>query len=88
MSRSLERVITDDEADLELLSLANHKRKFGIALGLPMDAPKQFAFERGIDNEWFTLVDVSQVAAVRGVVLRIFRLTDAGMARLTELRAQ
>jgi hypothetical protein len=39
------------------------------------------------DNEWFRLVDVAPIAAVLGVAMRIFKLTDAGMQRLAELGA-
>jgi hypothetical protein len=72
--------------DLRLLSLANEKRKFGLDFGYSFDPGLQAAFERGIDNEWFTLVDFSPVAAAPGKALRIFRLTDAGLARLAEVR--
>lgn len=87
MSRTLTRVMTNDEADFRLLSLANEKRKFGIAVGLKIDPALQFALERGIDNEWFTLVDISATAICPSQVLRIFRLTDAGLKRLAEVSA-
>lgn len=72
----------DAAADLALLSMANHKRKFGLAVGLCLDAPLQYALERGIDNDWFRLVDVSRAVVSDGQILRIFRLTEAGLARL------
>lgn len=75
-----------DEADFRLLSLASDKRKFAIQVGYVPSPEIQFAFERGIDNEWFTLVDVSSVAAAPGRLMRLFRLTDAGMKRLAEVR--
>ena len=85
--RTLRRVITDDEADWRLLSLANEKGKFGIELGLiPGMEELQFAFERGIDAEWFTFVDVSRVRATLSY-MRIFRLTEAGRVRKNELAA-
>ena len=74
----------EDKADLTVLSRANEKRKFGIALGARLGQEVVDAFERGIDNQWFTLVDVSPIAAAEGVY-RLFRLTDAGVARLAEL---
>ena len=75
------------DADFELLSLASGNRKFAIELGLVFPPPLQFAFERGIDHEWFTLVDVSRVteAGTGNRLMRLFRLTDAGLARLAEL---
>lgn len=77
----------DDEADLELLNLANEKRKFALSIPLTWGEEKQSAFERGIDHQWFTLVDVTPIAAPesRLRLMRVFRLTDAGMARLAEL---
>jgi hypothetical protein len=78
--------MTDDAADLKLLGLANGKRKFAILVESQMPESLQNAFERGIDREWFTLVDVSaDIAAVNGRLTRVFRLTDAGMSRLSEL---
>jgi hypothetical protein len=76
---------SDEDAEIRLLSLANHKRKFALELGLPMSALQQGAFERGIDNEWFTLVDVASIAFAPGRVMRVFRLTEAGFKRLAEL---
>lgn len=81
----------DEEAELRLLSLSNHKRKFAIQVGLNpggehgTDAD-QLALERGIDEEWFTLVDISTVtAAGRPVPMRVFRLTEKGLVRLADL---
>jgi hypothetical protein len=86
--RSLRLVVTDEQADLELLSLANEKGKFALQLGLTPEEPLQYAFERGIDGEWFTLVDVSTVAIYpHAGLFRCFRLTEKGWARLRELRA-
>lgn len=72
---------TDNEADARLLSLANEKGKFGITIGYPMDEALRDAFERGIDSEWFTLVDVAVIEHSDGQICRIFRLTDAGKQR-------
>jgi hypothetical protein len=82
--------MTSDEAELKILSLANDKRKFAISVGYMWSAEEQAAFERGIDHEWWTLVDLSRVAtpAAMGAVMRIFRLTDAGLARLAVLRRE
>ena len=82
--------MTDDEqADLSLLSLANHKRKFALEIGtFPPNLERlQGALERGIDARWFELVDVSPLSEGGAYtrVFRIFRLTDAGMERLAQL---
>jgi hypothetical protein len=78
--------VGEDDNDFAILSLANHKRKFGIEIRYTGFSPgEREAFERGIDNEWFTLVDISPVAVARDRLLRVFRLTDSGLARLSEL---
>lgn len=81
--------MTDDErAELEVLSLSNEKHKFAIELGFDDWEPRlQYAFERGIDNQWFTLVDISFVAASPRFtrMLRVFRLTDEGVKHLKRL---
>lgn len=83
----LRPIITYDQADEHLLGLANEKGKFAIEIG-PMTQDYQDALERGIDNEWFTLVDVGPVTAAGfGRLMRVFRLTKAGHERLAELRA-
>lgn len=75
----------NDLADFEILRLASDKRKFAIALDYPLDQRRQDALERGQEHEWFRLIDVTRVEAGRGQVLRVFRLTDAGIARLAAL---
>lgn len=82
---------TRDDADFRLLSLANEKGKFALSLsntGIP-DVELQAAFERGIDGEWFTLVDVSIIAATeRPVLMRVFKLTQYGSAYRATLAAE
>ena len=51
----LERIITHDEAEWEILKLANEKGKFAIQMGVLPAQDQQAAFKRGIDNDWFTL---------------------------------
>lgn len=85
----LVRIVTDDEADLRLLRLANEKGKFALSLGTIPDEPIQRAFERGIDAEWFRFVDISPLATVPGRGLfRVFKLTEAGAVRLLDLETQ
>jgi len=77
-----------DVADYALMRIANEKRKFAIELaGYVMSPMMAEAFERGIDEEWFTLVDVSaHLQAAPGRVMKVFRLTDKGWLRLCVLR--
>jgi len=70
-----------DESDFALLNLANEKGKFGLQLGVRLTEQEHEAFERGIENEWFRLVDVSTIAHAEGI-FRVFKLTEAGLARL------
>jgi hypothetical protein len=79
-------VPSDDDADLELLSMANELGKFCLELGGHAVPHLQFAFERGIDREWFTLVDISPIAEYPGRMFRCFRLTVAGRGRLLVLK--
>ena len=81
------RIITHDQAEWEILKLANEKGKFAIQMGAIPEEDLQTAFERGIDNDWFTLVDVGPLAhASPGMVMRVFKLTAAGRARHDELK--
>lgn len=77
-----------EDGEFRLLSLANNdRRKFAIQMGYGMDKALQEAFERGIDEQWFTLVDVSPIhAAPDGRVMRIFRLTDSGFQHFARLK--
>lgn len=75
-----------DEADWLLLKLANEKGKFALGMGVIPDEQLQLAFERGIDADWFMLVDVSPLAAApMSGIFRIFRLTQRGHARRAHL---
>jgi hypothetical protein len=80
--------MTADEADRALLQRANDNRKFAIPVAPWEDSELQEAFERGLDNEWFTLVDVSPIEIMPRTVFRIFRLTPAGLLRLAELTGE
>ena len=82
--------MTDDEhEDFRLLSLANEKGKFAFQIAYG-SADFQSVFERGIDKQWFTLVDISPLPHATpgdGRLFRIFRLTDAGWLYLRVLAA-
>lgn len=81
--------MTEEEtAELELLSMATSgTRKFAVEVDYTgWGTAGQLAFERGIDHEWFTLVDLSTIEAVPGRMMRVFRLTERGVLRLRDLR--
>ena len=66
-----------DLSDWMLLKLANEKGKF--ALGIPTPPSVHEAFERGIDGEWFTLVDLTPLTqSGSDGVFKIYRLTKTG----------
>lgn len=75
-----------DQADYDLLSMANERGKFGLDIQGIDDVNLQYALERGIDEDWFTLVDVSFVANMPGVLMRVFKLTPLGRQRLNLLK--
>src|SRR5690348_1975681 len=85
---------TPNAHDLTLLTNAQNSRGLiAIPLGKPDDPPQTRAVERAIIKEWLQLIDIqpSMVAMAMGqppqpVVLRIFRLTGRGRARLAQLR--
>ena len=79
--------MSEDEADAEILSLATEDTgKFAIGVGYPLPEPMQLALERGMQNEWFRLVDVSFVEAAPTHLCRIFLLTAAGRWRRSQLK--
>jgi hypothetical protein len=81
--------MTEQEADYKVLSLATEDTfKFALGITMIMNEPMQLAFERGLGRDWFRLIDVSPVSAARGQVCRVFKLTDAGRARLAELKGE
>lgn len=82
---ALREVLTDDAADLEVLSKANERGRFAVPLVAELPVEVQFAFERGMDREWYRFVDLSPIAHVSGL-MRVYALTDAGRARLAELK--
>lgn len=78
-------------AEKELLDLANEKGKFAIQLGYQFGDRHdlQEAFERGIDEEWFTFVDVSALAETGPMkLMKVYRLTQKGWDRKRELDAR
>lgn len=85
----------EERAELQLLNLANEKGKFALEYGMPDGAALQAAFERGIDEEWFRLVDLCPAAAMPATahlyaggqrIMRVFRLTGPGWWRRGVLR--
>ena len=80
---------SDEHEDFRLLSLANEKGKFALEIAYG-SADFQSVFERGIDKQWFTMVDISPLPHATPNdrrLFRIFRLTDAGWSRRRVLEA-
>lgn len=76
-----------ERAELKVLSLANDKHKFAIQVGyIHEDDEVQLALERGMDNDWFTLIDVAPVSVAPGRLMRVFKLTLEGRQHLHRLR--
>lgn len=74
-----------NDADFEILSLANDAGKIAVGLDMVLTGHVADAFERGL-GEWFVLIDVAPVATAGGQICRVFRLTESGHARLAQLR--
>lgn len=75
----------NEEQDLRLLSMANEKGKFALQVGYVGEL--NAALERGMDESWFTLIDISpNLEAAPNRVMRVFKLTAAGVARRETLR--
>lgn len=79
--------IGPDEAEWIILKMANETGKFASPVGEALPQKVQDAFERGIDNRWWDLVDVTPIQALAGQMLitRVFKLTEAGTERRGEL---
>jgi hypothetical protein len=66
-------------SDYRLLSMATDDTdKFALEIGLQLDEDLNEAFERGIQHDWFTLVDVGPIALKMNSCFRIFKLTLSG----------
>ncbi|MEK0326433.1 MAG: hypothetical protein QQN63_12090 [Nitrosopumilus sp.] len=80
------KTLTNDEADWGILKLANRKGKFAIQMGPIPIKELELAFERGIDEEWWTLVDIGpNLAHANGTMMRVFKLTTRGIIRRIKL---
>lgn len=69
----------DEQAEHELLGMANEQGKFAVALGHSMDKRLQAALERLQIRRWVTLIDLSNIAEMPGPVFRIFLATPEAM---------
>lgn len=77
--------LTDEERE-DLTVLASFD---GDMLRAPVANPPLHigrAIARGHRLSYFTLIDVEPHATIQGALMRVFKLTDAGVARFTELR--
>lgn len=87
MSDDVRKVLTDEEADWEVLRIADENGKFALPLGEELPTEIQAAFDGGLDRDWFRLFDVRPVQTLRTrfdpggriKLMRVFKLTDAGM---------
>jgi hypothetical protein len=66
------------KAILSILGLANEKGKFAVAIGIALDEMRQTMLERGMDEDWFRLIDVTPLAAAPTYFNRVFKLTPTG----------
>jgi hypothetical protein len=66
------------KAILSILGLANEKGKFAIAVGLALDETRQTVLERGMDEDWFRLIDVTPLTVAPTYCNRVFKLTPTG----------
>lgn len=77
---------SDEECDWEILKLANEKGTFGVELGLVPCDHLQAAFDRGVDNDWWRLTDVTFRPDFKSRnPVRMFKLTSFGEARRAQL---
>jgi hypothetical protein len=76
-----------DEADLCVLFPGKESRKIGFPVGVPLPYQLQEALERAQDSEWILLIDIVPAANVQ-LMMRIWRLTDAGVARLKQVETR
>lgn len=67
----------EEEAERDILALANERGKFALGVGVSLKDPQQEALERLQEREWIRLIDVTPVAHSRGQPVRIFILTKA-----------
>lgn len=81
--RFFEQHMSDDAADYKILGFARDN-KFALAVGYKLIEPLRLSFQRGVDQEWYRLIDVDNFEG-HGT-FRIFSLTEKGKARLAELQ--
>ncbi len=62
----------------QILGKANEKGKFAVPVGEFMPADVRQAFEEGMEKDLYRLIDVEQLDAARGGLVRVFKLTGAG----------
>ena len=76
----------DDTILLSILQSATPESgKFAIPVGGVGTAAEQEAFERGLDEDLYRLIDISPISIQPNTMFRIFKLTDKGFGRLAQL---
>jgi hypothetical protein len=79
-------ILSEDQAEHEVLRLASFKDKFAIGVGSAFPPKVQIAFERMLENDLYRLIDISTVSGQPpNALFRIFRLTSAGVTRRNQL---
>lgn len=77
----------EDQALLGILELANERGKFAVPMTARLCASCVPAFERGLEEDLYRLLDVTPFcAALPGQVVKVFKLTDVGWYRMKVLR--
>lgn len=80
-----------DKEDLVFLSSGGAIRRIGLPIGVELKAEILRALVRAQDNGWVTLVDIvigmhAGLQKNGPMMTRVFRITDAGMRRITEIK--
>lgn len=80
-------IIGSDASDEEILDSVGKDGNMGLPVGGILEPARQRAFDRVIENDWLRLIDIVP-AMVNGTpaLARKFRITDAGRARLKEIK--
>ena len=85
--RQYDELSDAEQAEYYLLSYAERDNyKMAIEVGCPLEEPLQTALERLQVRDWVRLIDVSPIAALRGKLLRIFRVMPDAVQWMESVR--
>jgi hypothetical protein len=89
---TVEGITSDEDADRLILQHANERGKMAIPVNAMFDEVLLAAMDRMFDNDWARLIDVAPVnmgcdSCGEDMIslCRIFKLTQAGLMRLSEV---